>query len=361
MKQLLPNPELHNLHVVRGLAAFIVVIFHAKFALWVGGNEYVKAVGLNSVPDYIFFAFDMLSSCGEQCVIIFFILSAIVIRHSFQKYRNRLLVFYKIRLIRIYVPFLLSLILGISILFLSINFINPAVYSESLRNYNLRLVHAADQFSVNQVINAVFFTGRGEYAGANFAYWSLGHELIFYLLFPLYMMPRITGKITLGIVLIAAFYISGFSIFYYQVFFIAGLLLYDLFMTRNKPLFNPGISLVLTLVLFVAINLVLKVWSETIADILTLGLCIVLFDHLLFRPKMKKGVLTGLADISYTLYLVHLPLLLLYYALISRITGDLIFFERWPYYSGVVFALLLAVPLYRLIERPSIRLLKNMR
>ena len=217
MKEISTELNFRNLHIVRGIAAFIVVVFHAKFALWVGGNVYVEQRGLHSARDYFLFGIDMLSSCGEQCVIIFFILSAVVIRHSFDKYRNRLRTFYTVRLVRIYIPFLLSLALAVGILFLSIRFINPDIYSTSIRNYNLRLVHAADQFSFQQVLNAVFFTGRGEYAGANFAYWSLGHELVFYLLFPVYYRLQFNGKILAGIISLAAFIITGFTVFYYQV------------------------------------------------------------------------------------------------------------------------------------------------
>ncbi len=48
------NPVLSNikyLHIVRGLAAFLVVFYHAKFVFWVGGTIYSKEVGLHSLLD----------------------------------------------------------------------------------------------------------------------------------------------------------------------------------------------------------------------------------------------------------------------------------------------------------------------
>ncbi|HWY36808.1 MAG TPA: hypothetical protein VNX68_19335, partial [Nitrosopumilaceae archaeon] len=52
-----------SLHSIRGIAALIIVIFHAKFVLWCGGNEYIKINELNSFFDYVIFSLDMLSSC----------------------------------------------------------------------------------------------------------------------------------------------------------------------------------------------------------------------------------------------------------------------------------------------------------
>ena len=161
--------------------------------------------------------------------------------------------------------------------------------------------------------------------------------------------------------MIGGFLITGWNVLYYQVFFIAGLLLYDFFISRESPVLNKKLALPVAFIVFLLINISLKVLNEVIADILTIALCFVIFDYLMFRKKINKGILTGLADISYTLYLVHLPLLLLYYAILSRVIEDLQFTERWPYYTGVVFALLVSIPLYAIIERPSIRLLKKIR
>jgi peptidoglycan/LPS O-acetylase OafA/YrhL len=68
-----------------------------------------------------------------------------------------------------------------------------------------------------------------------------------------------------------------------------------------------------------------------------------------------------LGDISYSLYLNHLPILLLTYSLITLYTGQLVFYSRAPYYSGVVIAVLLTIPLYKIIEQPSVAFLKKLR
>ncbi|MBK9533346.1 MAG: hypothetical protein IPO42_16465 [Chitinophagaceae bacterium] len=92
----------------------------------------MEEVGLHSFGIMWCFSADMLSSCGKECVIVF-ILSAFVIKHSFTTHQAKWSNFYKIRLIRIYWPFLLSLVFSILVLFLCVNYINPDIYTRDLR------------------------------------------------------------------------------------------------------------------------------------------------------------------------------------------------------------------------------------
>ena len=68
-----------------------------------------------------------------------------------------------------------------------------------------------------------------------------------------------------------------------------------------------------------------------------------------------------LGDISYSLYLNHLPVLLFTYSLITLYTGQLVYYSRIPYYTGVCVAVLVTIPLYLLTEKPSIAYLKKLR
>lgn len=355
--------NIRHLHIVRGLAALLVVFYHSKYVFWVGGTIYSKEVGLHNLWDYFLFALDMLSSCGKECVLIFFILSAFVIRHSFSNHHYKWLDFYKIRLIRIYWPFLLSMFFSVVVLFVCVQYINPDIYTRNLRDYNLHLCNAYDNFSFKQVINTIFFIDKGEYAGLNFAYWSLGHELLFYLFFPLYYKIRRATKFVFIAVFIALFLLTGWVVFYYQVFFIAGLLLYDYFFNYSKnPIIKSNLLYIVVLLLFfVAVNLTNRILSEKISDIVTLVFSFFIFDYVLWFVHKKNIVLMKLGDISYSLYLNHLPLLLITYSIITLYAGKLVFYNRLPYYSGVVVAVLLSIPLYLLMERPSINYLKKLR
>jgi peptidoglycan/LPS O-acetylase OafA/YrhL len=354
--------NIKNLHIVRGIAALLVVFFHAKYIFWVGGAKYNEVIGLHSVYDYFIFSFDMLSSCGKECVIIFFILSAFVIRHTNNELKNKLGSFYKIRFLRIYLPFFFSLIFSIFILFICVKFINPSI-STNLRGYNSRLVEAVNDFSFGQLFKTIFFIDAGEFSGANYAYWSLGHELIFYILFPFYLFLKRWMIALLAVIYILVFLLTGNHIFYYQLFFLGGLLLYDYFRYySNNPIIKQKLLYgVILFCFFIAVNLTNKMISEKFSDMVTLVFSFFIFDYILYFVNKKNNALMKLGDISYTLYLNHLPLLLLGYSLITVTTGELLFFNRLPYYSGVLFALLLSIPLYILVEKPSIIYLKKLR
>lgn len=361
MKLILPN--IKYLHIVRGLAALLVVVFHAKFIFWVGGTIYKQELGLHNISDYFLFAIDMLSSCGKECVVVFFILSAFVIKHSFSGHHYTWTNFYTIRLIRIYWPFICSLIFSILMLVICIKFINPHIYAPGFREYNTRLSDAYDKLSIGQVIKTIFFIDKGEFAGFNYAYWSLGHELIFYLLFPLYNKLNRYKLIIAAAIFTGLFLLTGWTIFYYQVFFVAGLMLYDYFFNYSKaPVIKNSVVYLFVLALFfIAVNVSNKAISEKCSDMVTLVFSFFIFDYVLYFIKRKNYLLMKLGDISYSLYLNHLPLLLVTYSLIALYTGNLVFYSRIPYYSGVIIAVLLTIPLYLITEKPSVAYLKKLR
>ncbi len=355
--------NIRYLHIVRGLAALLVVFFHAKYIFWVGGTIYTDTVGLHSVSDYFLFSLDMLSSCGKECVIVFFILSAFVIRHTTGRYVHQWKEFYKIRIIRIYFPFFFSLVFSLVILYVSINLINPHIYTNTLREYNTRLFNAYNEFSLSQVFKTIIFFQHSEFSGANYAYWSLGHELIFYFLFPFYFSLKRNNLVILFVIFIALYLVTSNHIFYYQLFFLGGIFLYDYFQNyANKSLINNKMLFgFLLMVFFIAVNLSNKIISEKFSDMVAFVYSFFIFDYVLFHVNKKNKLLMMLGDISYTLYLNHLPLLLLGYSLITLYTGELVYYNRLPYYSGVLFALLLAFPLYYIAEKPSIAFLKKMK
>ncbi len=361
MNPILPN--IKYLHIVRGLAAFLVVFFHAKFVFWVGGTIYNKEVGLHSFLDYALFSADMLSSCGKECVVVFFILSAFVIKHSFSNNNYSWGNFYKIRLIRIYWPFLCSLLLSILVLVICVNYVNPKIYNNNFREYNTRLSDAYNQLSAGQIIKTIFFIDKGEYAGFNYAYWSLGHELIFYLFFPVYnKLGKYTKFLAAGLFTVS-FLLTGYTIFYYQIFFVAGLILHDYFLNFSKAPIVKNKTLYLTVLalFFIAVNVSNKMVSEKFSDMVTLVFSFFIFDYVLHYIQNKNKLLMKLGDISYSLYLNHLPILMAVYAVITLYAGKLVFYNRMPYYAGVLIAILITIPLYLATEKPSVAYLKKLR
>ena len=99
------NKNTRSLHIIRGIAALVVVIYHSKFILWSGGELWLKNIGFRNFSDYLLLAIDMLSSSGAQCVLVFFVLSGFVIYQSFQNSDKDIRHFFAVRILRIYIPF----------------------------------------------------------------------------------------------------------------------------------------------------------------------------------------------------------------------------------------------------------------
>lgn len=101
------------LHSIRGFAALMVVIGHAKFPFWCGGTEYVKKFPQQdwNFFDKLVFGLDMFSSNPALMVIVFFVLSGFFIAYSFENNKWKIRHFYTNRAIRIYIPYIASIIL----------------------------------------------------------------------------------------------------------------------------------------------------------------------------------------------------------------------------------------------------------
>lgn len=350
------NKNIHSLHIIRGLAALVVVIYHAKFILWAGGSLWLQQHGFHSLMDYILFGMDMLSSCGEQCVLIFFLLSGFVIYHSFQHSDRSVKHFFIIRGLRIYIPYLVSMVLSVVVLVVVVK-MNNGIAVAGVREYNTRLLTAYNETGIANIIRSIFFVKGNEYAGFNFVYWSLLHEAIFYMVFPVYFYAGKKGRGICLLINVAAYLLTQQPVFYFQLFFLAGMFLYDYYeqgrtlFLRSKALYLPLIA-----VLYIATNLLTKLPVQHIANMAALLLAVVSFDYLLTGRQHNK-LFTRLADISFSLYLNHLWVLLICYAVAVRYFNELVIYQRWPYYVSVLITLPVAGLLYRLVEKRSLTLI----
>jgi peptidoglycan/LPS O-acetylase OafA/YrhL len=349
------------LHVIRGIAALIVVVHHSKFILWAGGALWLQNNGLKSITDYILFGIDMLSSCGTQCVLIFFLLSGFVIYHSFQNSNKSIQHFFAIRALRIYTPYLFSLVVSIAVLHFVVT-LNKGIALNGIREYNTRLLTAFNDNSIGTILKAIIFLPGKEYAGFNFSYWSLLHEAIFYLLFPLYYYIGLKGRAFLFTGYIIIYLFTKTNFIFYQLVFLGGMFLYDYYrgdraiILKRKQFYLP-----LILLMFCLVNLFVKFSMNLYADVTAIATGLLCFDYLLLN-KIKMGFfLKTLANISFTLYLNHLWILLICYAFYVTCFDTLIIYSRLPYYISVVVAVGISWFLYKLVEEKSLKAIKKMK
>ena len=358
------DQNIRKLHIIRGLAALLVVIYHSKFILWSGGSLYMEQFQELNYLDCLLFGVDMLSSCGKQCVLVFFILSGFVIHYNYGRSNKSLPLFYLIRAVRIYLPYLFSVVLSIGVLLFVVQ-MNPEIAIDGVREYNSRLLIAFQDLNFKTIFNALIFVPAQEYPGLNFAYWSLLHEGIFYVLYPLYfMIGKKARLIVAGLFLGLSFAVNSMEL-YYQVFFLLGVFLCDFYQsgrsiiaTKNS---NPWLYFGVICVGYIATNGVIKVANEYYADLAAVLTILVAFDYIIIKGIKKYKLLTHLADISFSLYLNHLPVLLICYYLCVSVFGELIIFDRYPYYLSVIVSIIVCQVIYLFTEKQSLVLIKKIK
>jgi peptidoglycan/LPS O-acetylase OafA/YrhL len=370
------------LHAIRGLAAFYVVVFHSKFMLWSGGRDFLIKFPQSSwnIFDYLKFGIDMLFNGGVQMVMIFFVLSGFFIAMSLDKNNNKpvlqkLKTFYLIRIVRIYIPYLASILISVMALYFVARF-SPDLYSlKSNRQFNSSLIVAYNDITFGNFLKALYFDYNKEYIGFNYAYWSLLYEGIFYLI-----VPFIQSFKKQYLVISCIFFLSGIImqdffetnnvflkfLFQFNFYFAIGQAIYlfrkniaDFLAVRKlkKPLVVGAI------VLFLAFDTLATMHFEFWANFLSAisgGFLLILFLNYEIKSNYFIKSIKGLGKISYSLYLVHIPTLVFIYALLYHFTGTVVFYNR-IYFIGVAASLVTGYVLYKIAEQPSIKLIKKIK
>lgn len=353
--------NISSLNIIRALTALIVVVYHSKFILWCGGSVYLEKIGLNHWYDYPLFLMDLLSSNGEPIVVCFFILSGFVITHSYRKSSFSIFQFYSIRLVRIYIPFLAAILFSVLTLVLGHTYFKE-LFVENIREYNSRLIIAWENLNFESLLKTLIFQKNKEYIGLNFVYWSLLHEVIFYLVYPIYHYLKNKGRLFLFLVLLVMFTFTNNHLIYNQLYFLIGIFIYDLF-DQNKTEFLPknkfiSISLIAFFYLLMTFSFI-KHWKIS-ADIFSALMSLFAFDFVLINIQKPNKYLMKLGDYSYTLYLNHLSILLLIYLLTFSLTNEFVNYNRFYYYFGTVISVVICRYLF-FSEKISLKIIQNLK
>lgn len=370
---MIPSEKMLLLHAVRGFAAFYVVVFHAKYILWSGGKEYLLKFPRSEwgIIDYLTFGLDMLSANGTAMVIVFFVLSGFFIAYSFDKNSWPFKDFFINRAIRIYVPFLFSVVLSIAVLLIIKEFVPLLSQLNVNKQFNNNFIFAFSNLNFKGIVSTLFFIpyGNNKYVGYNMVYWSLLYEAIFYLLIPL-TINRLKPYFILSLLALCVsfFYRNSFPLLRYfldfSIYFSAGLSLFH-FMKANpgiRPL-NSIFLKFLILISFVGVILLgltgLDRLSHILAGILSIILILFIMNYNI-RENLIISFFKKIGVISYSLYLIHFPILILIYAILNKVTGQFVFYGR-IYWVGVAIATLVSFPVYYFIEEKSIKLISALK
>lgn len=369
------------IHAIRGVAAFYVIIFHAKFVLWSGGQEFMNKFPRESwtILDYLNVGLTLLFNSGQQMVMIFFVLSGFFIAMSLNdsnlSFTAKLKRFYTIRAIRIYAPYLASIALAV-LVFYCIRIFSPELFSiQSNRELNHRLIIANENLTFYNFLKSLLFLYDKEYIGLNAVYWSLLYEGIFYLVVP--FVDQLKKRYLQASVFLYGCGVITFSIFenwnpllkYFLEFNFYFAIGYAIYIYRNDItafLKNKLIKRKLILLgglLFLMFDVLailrLDIWANLMAAIAG-GLFLIIFLNYDFRDTWLIKYIKYLGKISYSLYLVHFPVLILVYAIFFHFSGHIIFYG-YEYLVGIFLSLIMGVLLYRTVEEPSMVVIKKIK
>lgn len=329
------SDTLHNIQVLRAIAAILVVLHHAF--------PHYQAMG-TPLP-----WIEHISNWGFMGVDIFFVISGFIMAYTtFDKPRGikSAKTFFKHRLLRIYLgylPFFFAMLLVI-------------------KHYNPQKLDTLDLVGSFSLLNP------NMYQLILPSSWSLTFELYFYLLFLITFLFRkkqlykVVPLFIVGLFTLVLFssYSSFMAVsFFYSSFlleFFLGVLLYmyrDYFMSTGVLIF----AIILMLITFYY-----GVQYETkngLLRILTFGtgsFLLVLSMLILEHKNMYKGsrLLEPLGNASYTLYLSHLIFLELFYftGIREKFESTGIFLPLLGFLFIIVTTILFSLLYYHFIEKP---------
>lgn len=358
-----------NLESIRGLAAFYILLNHARGWLF-AGFTYIFQSYPSTEPDFqdrflsIVFSLTRLS---REAVIVFFVLSGLSIAHSFSK-SNSIPSFYKRRLVRIYPPFLFGIAWAL-IVFYFTSYLSPEIYSGkwTFSPYP-ELAQSIDFGNIENILRNIFYDINGVPIAQ---YWTLQHEILFYCLIPIAALNRkLYYLLSLFLFVNGIFFGLNDSVifrflFEYNFYFMAGYFLYFNFSKTEQYLVRIAkiqwISICCLLFgVILSLNIVIGEPSYA-GNLLTIILSIVL---ILFFNIYKIKIFPFLGKISYSLYTTHLATVLLtlsFYHYIIKPEGEPRITNPYFWFIAILPSIAMALISYKIAEAPARNWLKKTR
>jgi peptidoglycan/LPS O-acetylase OafA/YrhL len=341
------SPHFASLDGLRGAAALIVVITHCCGAV----------VRTPEIGFWIYQTPLRILTAPAGAVQVFFALSGWVLAYSLSR-RNRAgdtPRYYLRRVLRIHPPYMAAMLLAWGLSFLYVT-LPDAVGLNGWFKGNLKI-----HLTPEQVITALRFPGNAR--GQLPIGWSLKVEMIFSFLMPIFCLvaTRLHWAVLLPVLAYAFSGASELPVLRWSFDFIFGMTLFlerdrIAALARRVPALGRGFFFAVTLALFAWPTAIIK----TAPEILRVAIGSVFFvASVLYIPSVKrifetKGM-TELGRISYSLYLVHFPILL--------VLAPHLVVPGWPWTSLVTVllgvtttSLIVAELAWRAVERPSMQL-----
>ena len=337
--------NLKALDGLRGLAALYVLIHHARLMLT---QPYFN--GLAAHPEQyewydklMVYGFGLFKF-GHEAVVIFFVLSGFVIHlkqadtnSSFQNFNT--ISYFKKRVIRIYPTLLVSFLLCVLTDFLVYLFVTNdlAIFSK---------------YTLVSFLYNLFLVPEAPIWGNNFPVWSLKHEWFFYMLYPFLLWSYHRYKLLP--ILISSLLFFGY-LFHVKIPFI-GAAAYTLTIwllgVILASLYKKDIKLVNYVHYLIGLGFVYLLINRKNSDyypfldlcfgLIAAGVLALIVKNKLPLVNRFLTAISGLGAFSYSLYLLHFPILNLFREIALRYTEN----HQLPYHLWyVLLAIVVSLPI----------------
>ena len=360
--------QLRFLDGLRGLAAFYVLVGHARWLLWEGFAE-----GYKTHPAH----YSLIGKClvfglsvfrwGHEAVIFFFVLSGFVIHLRYAAglkndsgYRFDTGSYFLRRARRLYPPLVFALAITWCLDSLGMRLGLPT----ALHTTRYPLINAtlgSDHSLRTLLLNLVFI--MTPVFGSDGPLWSLNYEWYFYLLYPLVFL--IDRRSIVGASLaVVALSVAGYApiwpgsllwlrgVCQLMIVWWFGALLADRFTRRLSVRYD-----VLAALVFAPLALGVGAWIAPWRDILMgLAFCGLIASCFALQERgWRLSLLTTLqplGEMSYTLYVIHFPILAVLSGWLMKARGGPLPEHFGWVGAAVLLCVGLAWPLHLIMERP---------
>ena len=338
------------LDIARGVAAIAVAIFHYKlfYAYNLSSENFVH----ENQPFYDYIK--LIYEYGWIAVQFFFLLSGFIFFKLYlKKIKQKSLSFYNfliLRISRLYPLHFITLIIVLIIYLIlkSNGFTNPIRADLEHFFYNLFLIHE---------------WGLNSYASFNEPSWSISVELLMYIIFFYLALKTNIIFFSFLIILISSILFFKFKFLGYggYCFFIGGL---SQMLIENLKITQKNKTLILCLSIFISgIISFYFIDNSKLNKIIVLTIffpCLINLFYLInnYSPKFGKK-LSLIGDISYSIYLIHFPLILVTLMILNILNLKINFDSMTIFCTYLIFTFLISFFSYNFLEIPLKKMLRK--
>lgn len=350
----------HHLEALRGILAVYVLIGHARWLLWEGHTAWMTTPheAWEAVPAYLSAVFRY----GREAVMVFFVLSGFFIHYQaaalapsrdFSAKR-----FYQRRWHRLAPPFFFALAVTVICDVIGRTWW-PTLYEARTGDALLDGTFARTGFSMEAVVPALLLlpSSLGRDFGSNGPLWSIAYEVVYYAIYPAWLLLRRRNReaafLLVPIACLALVFVpvSGFPLAvaaHYPIWLAGAFLAEWVRRHRIEPRLVTVAGVLFTSGAILRIATTLPIAGLVAALLYGTG-AVVLFGACRDRNTLSRiGEFLGLR--SYTIYVVHFPMLALISAWAIQIDGQRPM-HGWLAAGGAIATIALACGCFELCER----------